>query len=257
MRVKKVFWILIFILLISFITSKVLPPFRYLSYPFDLVSSIYSRISLSTKEGLRAFVTGKSEIKRLREERDVLLARIVDYENIKLENNRLTELLKLKEREKRIYTFARVIRRGIGRWINTVVIDKGSKDGIKKDMTVMTARGLAGKVFSVRENFSEVILMNDALFRVSVRLMNSRAEGIAAGEGKRIVVKYVPLEVQDISKGEAVITSGLEGIFPPGIPVGFISNIKDGQFFKEIELLPAQDMYSIEEVVILKLSSEE
>ncbi len=256
MRFRKVFWILLIVVIVSFITSKVIPPFRYLSYPFDLVSSLYSRISSSTKETLMAIVTKKSEIKRLKEERDDLLAKIVDYENLRLENKRLTDLLKLKEEERRIFTFARVIRRGIGRWSNTLVIDKGNKDGVKKDMSVMTSRGLVGKVISVNEYSSEVMLLNDSLFRVSVRLMNSRAEGIASGEGRRVVIKYIPLEVQNISNNEPVITSGLDGLFPPGIPVGYITSIKDGQFFKEIQIKPFQDMFSIEEVAILNLSGQ-
>ncbi len=256
MRFKKVFWLLLLVVIISFITSKVISPFRYLGYPFDFVSSLYSRVSSSTKETLMAIVTKKTEVRRLKEERDALLARMVDYENLRLENKRLTDLLKLKEVERRILTFARVIRRGTGRWSNTLVIDRGNKDGVKKDMAVMTTRGLVGKVISVNEYSSEVILLNDSLFRVSVRLMNSRAEGIASGEGRRIVIKYVPLDVQDISNNEPVITSGLDGLFPPGIPVGYITSIKDGQFFKEIEIKPSQDMFSIEEVAILNLSEQ-
>src|SRR5271169_4870348 len=123
-------------------------------------------------------------------------------------------------------------------------------------MAVMTPQGLVGKVYSVRDSYSDVLLLQDANFSVAVRLQNSRHEGVVSGTGNGngyCLLKYVPPE-ENVEKGEVVITAGFDGIFPEGLPVGVVSKVKkEGiEFFQYIEVRPFQASEKVEEVIVLK-----
>lgn len=223
--------------------------FTFLSYPFDMLNNFRATVSITFRDTLNAF----EENKRLKSELAALILQKQKFEEILLENKRLKEILSLKNNRPDYIATAKVISRGYGRLLNTLVINKGDNDGIKKDMAVVTTAGLAGKIYSVRNNFSEVLLLTDPNFSVAVRLQNSRREGIVSGTGhKYCLLKYIPSD-ESIDIGETVLTSGLDGIFPAGLPVGIVRNIdKEGEdLFQNILVLPYQDNAKIEEVVIL------
>lgn len=253
MKFKPVFFVILIVLILSFLTSKISGPLRYLSYPYDLMGLLTSKVWLVIENQWQAFILKKERVEQLERELDILRERLVEYENIKRENLILKGLLGLKDSRKDVVTFARVIRRGLSRWSNAVVIDKGEEDGVKKDMTVVTPRGLVGKVISAGRGFSEVLLLDDPAFRVAVRFLETRAEGIASGTGYGVLIRYVPSETEVI-KNDWVITSGLDGIFPEGILVGYVSDIKEGNFFKEISVKTAQNLRSLEFVAVIERS---
>lgn len=251
------------ILFILFFVSLILIVYQYknvaidgqsplksiLSYPFDSISSI----SNSIKSGIKNFLNTYKENRILKEQLKHLLLEKQKYNEIFLENERLRAILSLKEIDPRYVTSSRVIAKGYDRLLHTVVIDKGERDGIKKDMAVITTKGLVGKIYSVRDNFSEVLLLRDPNFSVAVRLQNSRTEGILSGTGYGYaILKYIPPE-EDVRIGDVLITSGLDGIFPQGLPVGLVSSVKkEGvEFFLDIKVSPLQKDNKIEEVIIL------
>ena len=171
-----------------------------------------------------------------------------------LENKRLRELLALKATERRYITAARIIGKITEQWSNTVVIDKGLSDGVMKDMIAITDKGLVGKISGVSQSYSYLLLMVDINFSVAVRAQESRTEGVLSGSGfRKCQLKYIPYE-EKIKKGDVIITSGLDELFPQGIPVGYISHVNDKLtgFFQEIEVLPFVDRSKIEEVVIIR-----
>lgn len=250
MNFKPVFFLILLVIFISFLSSKVFGPLKYISYPYDLLSLISSKAVHTFSRQWQVLSWKKEKIESLQKEIDILTERLAEYENIKRENIILKELLGIKGVQKKIVTFAGVIRRGLARWSNAIVIDKGESDGIKKDMTVITPRGLVGKVLVANKGFSEVLLLDDSNFRVAVRFLGTRTEGIATGTGYGVVVKYVPKDTE-IIKDDWVITSGLDGIFPEGILVGYVSGIKERELFKEVTLRTAQDLRSLEFVAIV------
>ncbi|MEW5746301.1 MAG: rod shape-determining protein MreC [Nitrospirota bacterium] len=220
------------------------------SYPFDLLNRLAADVSTTARQARAAF----EENKRLRSELAQLLLERQQYREIMQENRRLKELLALKESEHRAVTAARVVARGYDRLLNTAVIDKGKADGVEKGMAVITTKGLIGKVYSVRDAFSEVLLLNDSNFSVAVRLQNSRREGIVSGTGYGYcLLKYVAPE-ETVERGEVVVTSGFDGLFPEGIPVGVVSRVKkEGvEFFQYVEVVPFQPSDTTEEVILLK-----
>src|SRR4030043_1003943 len=209
----------------------------------DYITSPFKRMLLREEENIRL----KAELTKMLKEQQ-------GYREALLENKRLRDLLSLKENEHRYVSTARVIARGVSPWSNTCVINKGLLDGITKDMTVITHRGLVGKISEVSDSHSLLLLLTDINFSSAARLQESRTEGIISGTGfRKCQLKYIPYEEKG-EKGNIVITSGLDSLFPQGIPVGYVSNVnKKGMgVFQDIEVLPFQDNAKIEVVVIIK-----
>jgi rod shape-determining protein MreC len=199
----------------------------------------------------------------LREEENIKLKRRVDellierdsHQDTAIENRRLIELLRLKENSRNYVTAARVIARGTGHWEQSLVLDKGQRDGIAKDMTVITPRGLAGKIISVSESFASMLWISDINISVAVRIKETRKEGVLSGTGSRTcILKYVPYE-EEVKTGDVIVTSGLDSLFPSGIPVGYASKVDNkglGGNFQYIEVTPFQDSSRMEEVIIVR-----
>ncbi len=221
-----------------------------ISYPYYALNEFTANADITIRRMRNAF----EENEQLRKEVSRLLLEKQQYRETLLENQRLKALLAFKEREPRYLTAARVIGRGSDRLLNIVILDKGGKSGIEKGMAVMTPQGLIGKVYSVQDSFSDVLLLKDSNFSVAVRLQNSRREGVVSGTGyDYCLLKYVPPE-EGVVKGEVVITSGFDGIFPEGLPVGVVSKVKkEGiEFFQYIEVQPFQSSDKLEDVIVLK-----
>jgi rod shape-determining protein MreC len=225
-----------------------------LSYPYDALNRLMSSLSTNVSEVMNA----ADENKRLKSELRNRLAERQRYGEILGENRRLNELLDLKNQIQGSGTAARVIGRGYDKFINTLIIDKGRNEGIMKDMSAITPKGLAGKVSAVRSDYADVMLLTDLNFSVAVRLQEGRHEGVLAGTGHRYcILKYVPTE-EPVKEGEIVVTSGLDGIFPQGVPVGRVVKVRtEGvEFFQYIEVIPFQSSSKIEEVVVIGRSVE-
>jgi rod shape-determining protein MreC len=225
-----------------------------LSYPYDALNRLMSSVSADVSEVMNA----TDENKRLKTELRNSLAERQRYGEILGENRRLQELLDLRNQIQGSGTAARIIGRGYDKFINTLVIDKGRNEGIMKDMSAITPKGLAGKVSAVRSDYADVMLLTDPNFSVAVRLKEGRYEGVLAGTGHRYcILKYVPTE-EPVKEGELVVTSGLDGIFPQGVPVGRVAKVRtEGvEFFQYIEVVPFQSSSKIEEVVVIGRSAE-
>ncbi|HTZ18267.1 MAG TPA: rod shape-determining protein MreC [Dissulfurispiraceae bacterium] len=227
---------------------------KTLSYPYDAASGLLSSIS----SGVRDVLNAVDENRMLKAKLQSSLLEQQRYGEILKENARLQELLELRNQIHGGGTAARVIARGYDKFVNTLVIDRGNNNGIRKDMSAITAKGLAGKVYAVRDNYADVLLLTDPNFSAAVRLQESRHEGVLVGTGHRYcILKYVPTE-QTVKEGETVVTSGLDGIFPAGFPVGKVTEVRvEGvEFFQYIEVVPFQPSAKIEEVMIVGRSAE-
>ncbi len=209
----------------------------------DTATSPFKKMFIREEENTRL----KAELRRFLEEKQ-------KYQETLLENRRLKELLSLKEKEYGYVTTARVVARGSDQWSNTFILDKGYSDGITKDMTAITPKGLVGKIVGVSTSSSSLLLLTDLNFSVAVRLQENRREGILSGTGlRKCQLKYMPLD-EEIKVGVAVITSGLDSLFPQGVPVGYVSRVdkKGTGLFQNIEVTPYEDNAEVEEVVIIK-----
>ncbi len=179
------------------------------------------------------------------------------------ENNRLREALLTDERLKKLHNWqsgyayrsqvAQVYARGTSPWFKTVLVNKGEKDGVSKNMAVTTAEGVVGRVIDVAPDTAKVLLLNDANSAVDVIVQGSRAQGILEGKiEEACILKYVQKN-DEVQVGDRVITSGLGGVFPKGLMVGAITRVdrKRPGIFQYIEVAPAVDLSKLEEVIIL------
>jgi rod shape-determining protein MreC len=228
---------------------------NFISGPLNSLHSASNSLSEAIKRPFRMMALREQENIELKKKIGKLLLEEARSREVLLENKRLKELLSLREHKKNYIASAQVIARGTDNWTHTLLIDKGAGDGVSKDMTAITPRGLAGKITGVSSSYSHILLLTDINFSVSVRLQGNRTEGVLSGTGSRkCVLKYVPFD-EEVRVGDIVITSGLDMLFAPGIPVGYVSKVeKKGRSgdFQYIEVRPFQDSARMEEVIIVK-----
>ena len=181
---------------------------------------------------------------------DSLETRYAETEN---KNKRLEDILGFSEEVPFDFVPARVIGMDPSIYSDTIIIDKGAKDSIVPDMPVVSVKGIVGIVLLVSENSSRVMLINNKNCRVDIIVQNNRARGILEGSTGGIVrLSYVDKK-DDINPGDVVITSGMDGFFPKGMPVGEVLEVKkpDYGIFQEIIVSPAAELGSLEEVLII------
>jgi rod shape-determining protein MreC len=146
---------------------------------------------------------------------------------------------------------ARVIGASPGTASVTIDIDRGQRDGIKRNMGVITPDGVVGKVIEAYANTAQVLLLTDKDSGVGALLEDSRIQSPVGGTGEPLLVmKYVPND-DNVNNGERVVTSGMDRIFPRDLPVGTIVEIKPGNPFKQIRVRPAANLERLEEVIVL------
>jgi len=228
-------------------------PLTALQTPLFRMERTFTRILDIIKSPFLYYFRLEKENQELKNKIGQLKMKEQEYTELKLENQRLSTILKMKERAPHFVAAARVISSGIRQWPEMIIIDKGTSSGIKKDMAVRTPEGLVGKTSEVMPGFSKVLLVTDVSFSVSVRLQDTRTEGILSGRGDgSCVLKYIPRD-EDIKPGTLLITSGLDGVFPEGIPVGHITTVAKGsELFLDVEVKPIIKASMIEEVMVFK-----
>ena len=158
---------------------------------------------------------------------------------------------------------ATVLSRNKSYWFNTITIDKGTKSGISENMAVITKNGLVGKISKVYKNSSEIKLItsDDVNFKVSVAIRTNGQDSYAIMNGydkdaKTILVSGVD-KTTIINKGDTVLTSGLGEMFPAGIYVGEVEDIKSDKYnlSKIISIKTKQNFNDIHYVTVLKVKS--
>ncbi len=229
-------------------------PLQFLNNTLNSIHSIKNSLKESVTYPFRRMLLREEENIRLKEELSKMLKEKQGYREAMFENQRLRELLSLKEKEHGYVATARIIARSPDQWSNTLVLDKGTSHGIAKDMIAITERGLVGKISGVSHSYSYLLLLSDINFSAAARLQDNRTEGVISGTGfRKCQLKYIPYE-EEVKEGNIVITSGLDLLFPQGIPIGYISKVnkKGVGFFQGIEVLPFVDNKKLEFVVIIK-----
>ncbi|MCA1038952.1 rod shape-determining protein MreC [Bacillus infantis] len=202
------------------------------------------------------------ENKELKGRLDELAMLEADVQRLKDENEKLQTILDKKgDLSKYKPIQATVIARNPDRWEETLIINKGEKDGLEKDMAVITSGGLIGKVKNTSPLSASVQLLSstDPANRISA-VINEKIYGTIEGydtKKKLLLLKRIPYDAE-IKKGEIVSTSGLGGVFPSGLPVGVVEEVVPDEFGlnQTAYVKPGADFYDIEHVMVAKLSME-
>lgn len=193
----------------------------------------------------------KSENQLLRQKLVQMQLEAADLEERRFENQRLRGLLSLKERKQYTYIPAEVIGWNTDQGLNTMVIDVGRSDQVRKYMAVVMEDGVLGRIIEVGLTSSFVQLLTDRNCRISGLVQRSREQGIIRYQGNGLYMQ-LPLR-SDVRLGDRVVTSGLGETFPSGLPVGRVSQIALGSrnLFKQVSIIPAVDLNRLEEVFVI------
>ncbi len=174
-----------------------------------------------------------------------------------LENQRLAALLDYKQVMAKNYNFliASVVGRDPGNWFGTITLNRGSKDGVKENMIALTPEGLVGRIVSVTGSTCEVLLFTDPRSGVGSLIQDIRTPGIVEGTaGSSGMARMINISNDaPVEIGQAVVTSGIGSVFPKGIPVGLIADIRkesSGLFFSA-DISPFANLNKLEEVLIV------
>lgn len=188
----------------------------------------------------------------LQRENDALKLRLAQLEGKAAEADRLAVLLNFRQSHADVPMIgARVIGASAGSASQTIELDRGERDGIRRNMGVITPDGVVGKIVETYPNASQVLLLTDKDSGVGAMLAESRIQSPVGGTGEPLLaMKYVPND-DTVNLGERVFTSGMDRIFPRDLPVGTISEIKPGNPFKQIRVKPAANLERLEEVLVL------
>ena len=172
----------------------------------------------------------KTENEALQKENEELEEKLRELEIMKAENETLKQYLELKEKYSDFSTIpANVINRDISNYSKTIIINVGSKDGIKENMTVIASEGLVGYVISVTDSTAKVQTIIDTSSSTSSLLSTSRDSIVCKGilnDENYVKAMYIATDAT-ISQGDSIETSGLGGIYPKGIFIGTVSKVEN------------------------------
>lgn len=188
----------------------------------------------------------KEEIQKLKRDKAALTAK----EN---ENLRLKRLLNIKAVHEFPSLVAQVIGEDASGWYRTFFINRGTDDAVAPGMPIIAPDGVVGKVVRTSAAMSQVLLLIDPNLSLDCRVVRTRDRGILKGSlDGGCMLRYVNLKSQ-VEPGDEVVTSGLDGVFPAGFPVGKIKSVRSGDqgLFLEASVTPSADLSSVEEVLVI------
>jgi rod shape-determining protein MreC len=164
----------------------------------------------------------------------------------------LEKLLELRDRTSLQTTAAEIIGAAAIPDFWTVTIDKGTREGLRRDMAVIAPAGVVGRIVVTSARSAKVQLLVDRNAAAGALVERSRAQGVAVGlGGERLELEYVS-EVYDVVAGDVVVTSGIDGIYPKGFVIGRVEAVeRNGGAYKKITVRPAVDFSGLEEVLVV------
>jgi rod shape-determining protein MreC len=258
----------IMILLLGIMSYQVADPLTGRSVLATLGYRLFSPVQTALSGGANGVVHGvknyfmltrtSQENTRLLKEVSELKIQVRLAQQIRQENERLRKMLEL--RDKLPYTLIAgevVARDAKAAQSRTIMVNRGTRHGITSQMPVVTPDGVVGMTIFVDVLSAKVLMITDASASIGAMLEKGRVAGILNGDGlNSCILKFLPINSQ-IHKGDLVITSGQEGIFPEGLAVGrVLKEIKESTLYRSVEVVPFPNFTSVNEVLFLKQSGE-
>lgn len=195
------------------------------------------------------------ENNRLRNELLEARAKHYHYRETMLTNERLRRLLELQHRMQQPLIAAQVIGKDPSPWFRTILIDKGADDGVSKGRPVINPEGIVGLVVEATTHYAKVMLITDPNSAVDAVVQDIRARGIIKGGTTGTCSFNYVLRKHNVVVGDLVISSGMDGVFPKGLPVGQVATIvkREAGIFQDVTITPRVDFERLEEVMVVPL----
>jgi len=246
--------VVLIIFLLNFFQKDVRSFFYSVSAPIQKVLWRAGERTSDFLGGIMRVKILKQELDELKLENQELIAQVVVLKDLKKENKTLRQALEIGFQKEFKLALVQIISKDISQ--DFILIDKGSEDGISKNMPVITQqRVLVGKISEIYKNFSKVMLISNKENSFDAKIQNEEKDisGVVKGQGNfRILFDLIPRE-ENLSQEDIVITSALGGIFPKGLLVGRIKEIKksDVEPFQQAEIEPFFDVSQTETLFII------
>ncbi|MBJ6723529.1 rod shape-determining protein MreC [Geomesophilobacter sediminis] len=251
-------------LLVAFLTYALNLKNREHANPLERAVLAATSPLTSTAAGVNGFVDGiwsnyidlinvRHENKILRDRVKRLNERVVAANEAVMGNIRLKELLALKTSLDAPSLAVSVIGEDSSAWFKILVVDRGSADGLAEGMPVVAAGGIVGRLVKVAPKSSRVLLLTDHASAVAAVVQRSRARGVVRGMGGGRCSMEFTVRDEDVKVGDSVVTSGVGGVFPKGLPIGEVTMVKKGEYgvFQTIEVRPSVNIARLEEMLVL------
>ncbi len=206
-----------------------------------------------------SFYSLREENKELKKINMMLLVQLNQLQEEKLENIRLRELLRFKEKNNDYeLVSADVVGKTLINLRNYIILNVGANDGVEVNMPIVCESGVVGKIARVGKNYSVGMILFHKDFRASVKIQRTRVDGIIAWEGGKYLTMLNVPKTMDVEPGDVVITSEYSTIFPPGMEIGVVVEIDNSTkgLFKAIKVKPSVDFTKLEEVFVIRYKSD-
>ena len=231
----------------SYLSASLYPIQYLINLPNNLQKSFYANF-LNREEII-------SQNQRLKEENLNLKSQMQQIYRLESENKRLYELIDSKPKTENTYLFADIVSTSKILNKHQILINRGSRDGVKLGSSIVNAEGIVGHVIRDQIFASEALLISDLEHAIPVEIVRTGLRSIAIGTGEfnKLKINTLPIN-SDIQKEDIIITSGLGDRYPEGFPVGTITEISRevGNPFLEIEILPFANLKTINEVWVIQ-----
>jgi rod shape-determining protein MreC len=255
----------IFVLVVSFLsftnTPVVFKTFTAIKGGLSIAIGPTLKIIGKPVDGIRSVFNGYINLIGTKKENDDLKTQLdkVRMENQKLqelerENKRFKTLLGLMETKPNTLIAANVIGEDLKNWFRCIIIDKGKSQGMREKMPVITPKGIVGQIVEIDKWHSKVMIINDTNSSIDVNVDGKNTRGLLEGTGQNILkLKYV-IKNDAIEIGDKLFTSGKDGIFPKGIPVGIVMTADRNKpgIFADVDVMPYNNFKQLDEVLIIK-----
>jgi rod shape-determining protein MreC len=264
LRRIRTYWIYLVFLLIAFalISSNVgkrrsWGPFEQLIVELTAPLQHFFSKTIESVEGMWlkyfALLNVREENEELKREIDLLRMEAARYREMAAASKKLQDLLQFKDKIPWPVTEAQVIGRDPSGWFESVIIDKGKGSGLKMNMPVVNAKGVVGRLVSVSPNYSKVLLIIDQNSAVDCLVQRSREKGIVKGLAAGLCKLDYVVKAGDVMVRDMVVTSGMDRVFPKGLPVGEVVDVQDTawEFFRNVKIKPMVDFSKLEDVLVI------
>lgn len=232
------------------------------SYAVSLVQGGYSSFTSGVRGTTSMYlklIGIKKENLSLAKENAELRANLGALTELKLENERLSKLLDFKRSTSMKLLAAKVIARDLSPDHTSIRINRGTRHGLRKLQGVITVEGVVGYVLKAEEDSAIVLVLTDRSAAIDAIVQRTRAQGLISGKNLGSCrVRYLE-RADDVAAGDLIVTSGLQGYFPKGFPIGKLSFVKKTDFgiSQEAELTPVVNPSNLEEVFVVLDSGQE
>jgi rod shape-determining protein MreC len=216
---------------------------RWTMTSFDRVRGVWS--------GYVALRDAQSENEALKRELQTLQVRLQEERAQAQRTENFRQLLELRERAGVETVASEIIAGPASVEFRDMTIDKGTTDGVRRDMAVIAPAGIVGRVILPSPRASRVQMLIDRNAAAGAMIERTRAQGLVVGEGAALRMEYVP-GTADVKEGDLVVTSGIDKIYPKGFLIGSVETINRGTgTYQEITVRPSVDFSRLEEVLVV------